>query len=99
MITLLVCSIAIANLVTLLTGLESLESIRIRLAKISPFLGKLSSCTLCQSFWLSLACVILLPVGLFGWVGLYLVAEKLICWMFLHALSMAAIQAMAKILD
>ena len=97
-IILFVCAIAIANLVTLLTGVDFLEPVRLGLAGV-PFLGKLSGCTLCQSLWLSGLCVFFLPVCPFGWVGAFWVVERLICWMFLHALSMVTIQAMAKFLS
>lgn len=54
--TIFMTIIAIENLANILVNVSFLEGIRGWLAENIPFLGRLTSCKYCLSFWLALMC-------------------------------------------
>lgn len=82
--------LAVENLATLLSTVDLLDRPRKWLNNKSPVAGKLASCRLCQSFWLSLAFSLAYPMGPF--VDFFgerygAIAGTLLVWLSAHGLA------------
>lgn len=80
-------AIVIDQVTDIIATVDLIEGLRARFRKAFPSIAKLSWCSFCQSFWLSMVIGLFLPLsmvsGLFAWPLLGFVAKWVVVWMLL----------------